>query len=74
VDKWSLLLDLKIIAMTIWKIIKREGITQPGQATAEEFMGRGAAQGVVKGADKMYKIDSKWYRIPENVNEHRRKQ
>lgn len=38
VDNICLLLDLKIIAMTIWKIIKREGINQPRQATAEEFM------------------------------------
>ena len=39
VDHMSLALDVKIIALTIWKIIKREGISQPGQATAEEFMG-----------------------------------
>jgi hypothetical protein len=25
--------------MTIWKILKREGISQPGQATMEEFKG-----------------------------------
>jgi len=37
VDNMSLWLDLKIIAMTVWKIFKREGINQPGQATAEEF-------------------------------------
>ena len=41
VDNWSLWLDIKIIAMTIWKILKREGISQPGQATMEEFMGSG---------------------------------
>ena len=39
VDNWSLWLDIKIIAMTIWKILKREGISHPGQATMEEFMG-----------------------------------
>ncbi len=39
VDNWSLWLDLKIIALTMWKILKREGISQPGQATMEEFMG-----------------------------------
>ena len=39
VDSFSLKLDLKIIALTLWKIIKREGITQPGHATAEEFKG-----------------------------------
>lgn len=39
VDNWSLWLDVKIIALTVWKILKREGISQPGYATAEEFMG-----------------------------------
>ena len=37
VDNWSLWLDIKIIAMTIWKILKREGISHPGQATMAEF-------------------------------------
>lgn len=37
VDNRSLWLDIKIIAMTIWKILEREGINQPGQATMEEF-------------------------------------
>ena len=41
VDNWSLWLDVKIIFMTIWKIFKREGITQPGQVTMEEFRGTG---------------------------------
>ncbi|MGB9640120.1 MAG: sugar transferase [Anaerolineales bacterium] len=40
VDNWSFWLDLKILAITFWKVIKREGINQPGFATAEEFMGR----------------------------------
>jgi sugar transferase EpsL len=39
VDHWSLWLDLKIIALTVWKVLAREGISQPGQATMEEFMG-----------------------------------
>jgi sugar transferase EpsL len=39
VDNRSLWLDVKIITMTIWKIFKREGISQPGQATMEEFRG-----------------------------------
>jgi lipopolysaccharide/colanic/teichoic acid biosynthesis glycosyltransferase len=44
VDHQSFRLDLKIIALTIWKILKREGITQPGQATMEEFWGHAKAQ------------------------------
>ena len=39
VDNRSLWLDIKIIAMTVWKILNREGINQPGQATMEEFKG-----------------------------------
>nr|WP_308733051.1 sugar transferase [Syntrophus aciditrophicus] len=39
VDHVSISLDIRIIVMTIWKIFKREGINQPGQATAEKFMG-----------------------------------
>jgi lipopolysaccharide/colanic/teichoic acid biosynthesis glycosyltransferase len=39
VDQRSLGLDLKIIALTVCKILKREGISPPGQATMEEFMG-----------------------------------
>lgn len=39
VDNRSFWLDLKIIALTFLKIIKREGINQPGHATAEEFKG-----------------------------------
>jgi sugar transferase EpsL len=40
VDHVSLWLDVKIIAQTLWKAFTREGITHPGQATMEEFMGR----------------------------------
>lgn len=39
VDHVSITVDLEIIALTIWKMVSREGINQPGHATAEEFMG-----------------------------------
>jgi sugar transferase EpsL len=39
VDHWSFWLDFKILALTPWKVFKREGISQPGHATAEEFTG-----------------------------------
>lgn len=39
VDHWSLWLDIKIIAISIIKVLQREGISQPGQATAELFKG-----------------------------------
>ena len=39
VDNRSFLLDLKILAMTAWKVIRGEGISAPGEATMPEFMG-----------------------------------
>jgi sugar transferase EpsL len=39
VDNRSFCLDVKIIFMTVWKIIRCEGISQSGQATMEEFKG-----------------------------------
>jgi sugar transferase EpsL len=39
VDHWSFGLDLKILFMTLWKVIRREGINQPGRATIEYFKG-----------------------------------
>jgi sugar transferase EpsL len=39
VDHCSFRLDLRIILMTIWKALNREGISQPGHATMPEFMG-----------------------------------
>jgi sugar transferase EpsL len=42
VDHQSFSLDVRIIAMTIWKVFKREGISQQGHATTEKFgAGRG---------------------------------
>ena len=40
VEHQSLGLDLKILALTVWKILKREGISEAGQVTAQEFIGR----------------------------------
>lgn len=39
VDNRSLRLDLKILAMTVWKTVRREGVTSPGHATMQEFLG-----------------------------------
>jgi lipopolysaccharide/colanic/teichoic acid biosynthesis glycosyltransferase len=39
VDHKALWLDLKIIALTVWRIAKRDGIDQPGMVGASEFMG-----------------------------------
>jgi sugar transferase EpsL len=39
VDHRSFWLDIKILFLTPWKVFKREGISQPGQATTEEFKG-----------------------------------
>lgn len=42
VDHWSLLLDVRVLLQTIGKVIVREGINEPGNATAREFMGQDA--------------------------------
>src|SRR5690606_16609456 len=39
VDHRSFLLDLRILLRTVGKVLGREGISQPGQATVERFRG-----------------------------------
>jgi sugar transferase EpsL len=39
VDNWSFWLDIKIIFLTVWKVISREGINQKGESTVEYFKG-----------------------------------
>lgn len=39
VDNWTFWFDMKIIGLTIWKVLIREGISQPGHISAGEFMG-----------------------------------
>jgi sugar transferase EpsL len=39
VDHWSFWLDMKIIFLSIWKVLKREGISQAGEVTAREWTG-----------------------------------
>jgi lipopolysaccharide/colanic/teichoic acid biosynthesis glycosyltransferase len=39
VDNWSVWQDIKIILLTVVKVLSQEGISQPGQVTAEPFLG-----------------------------------
>ena len=39
VDNHTFWLDLKIVFLTLWKIVKRESINQPGQVTMKPFAG-----------------------------------
>jgi sugar transferase EpsL len=39
VDHWNILLDLKILFLTVWKIIRREGVSAAEHVTMPEFMG-----------------------------------
>jgi lipopolysaccharide/colanic/teichoic acid biosynthesis glycosyltransferase len=45
VDNQSLWLDLKILCLTVWKVISREGITAEGKATTSRFKGTGRFEG-----------------------------
>jgi len=42
VDHWSLLLDARILIMTIGKVLRRAGISGPGVATMTRFVGSDA--------------------------------
>lgn len=42
VDHWSLGLDLAILLRTIAAVLRKEGISAPGEATMSEFMGSAA--------------------------------
>jgi sugar transferase EpsL len=39
VDNHSILLDIKILVLTILKVLKREGITEEGKVSAQKFKG-----------------------------------
>jgi lipopolysaccharide/colanic/teichoic acid biosynthesis glycosyltransferase len=39
VDNWSLGLDLRILWLTLWRVLARDGVVQPGQATTSYFQG-----------------------------------
>lgn len=39
IDNWSLLLDLKILVVTVIKVVKKDGINQEGYTTSKEFKG-----------------------------------
>jgi sugar transferase EpsL len=40
VDHWSVALDLRILALTVGRVLRRDGVSQRGHATAEPFGGR----------------------------------
>lgn len=39
VDNRSLWLDIKILFLTVWKVVKRDGISQKGEVTMSKFTG-----------------------------------
>jgi len=45
VDNYSLGLDMRVLIKTLWVALRREGISQPGVATMQEFMGSGETHG-----------------------------
>ena len=44
VDHWSLWLDLKILMLTSIRVFTREGVSQPGRATADYFTGSSSSE------------------------------
>lgn len=43
VDHWSVALDLKILALTVAKVLRRDGVSADGHATMPPFTGSGSA-------------------------------
>jgi lipopolysaccharide/colanic/teichoic acid biosynthesis glycosyltransferase len=50
VDHWSLALDLRILGLTLLRVVKRDGIAQDGHVTMPEFMGSAASGGAERRA------------------------
>lgn len=44
VENRSLMLDLKILAMTFWIVVTAVGVSRPGQVSMEEFLGNTASK------------------------------
>jgi lipopolysaccharide/colanic/teichoic acid biosynthesis glycosyltransferase len=55
VDRVSLALDVKILILTLWKVLRREGISAEGEATAPEFWGT-ASPGAPPDGDAATKL------------------
>ncbi|HMG46772.1 MAG TPA: sugar transferase [Allosphingosinicella sp.] len=45
VDHRTFTLDVRILLMTVWKVVRREGISQEGEATMAPFSGSGGREG-----------------------------
>lgn len=39
IENWSLWLDLRILVLTLWKVVRRDGISMGGHATMPPFLG-----------------------------------
>jgi lipopolysaccharide/colanic/teichoic acid biosynthesis glycosyltransferase len=40
VDDWSLWLDAKVLALSVWRVLRREGVSAEGHATMPRFEGK----------------------------------
>jgi lipopolysaccharide/colanic/teichoic acid biosynthesis glycosyltransferase len=54
-DNYSLLFDLKILAITLWKVLRQEGISEEGHTTKSDFMG---TREIVESKKERCRIDS----------------
>jgi lipopolysaccharide/colanic/teichoic acid biosynthesis glycosyltransferase len=39
VDHWSLWLDAKVLAQSVWRVLRRDGVSAEGHATMPRFEG-----------------------------------
>lgn len=45
VDHWTLSLDIRVLLLTLLKVLRREGVSEAGQATMTEFRGSPSRKG-----------------------------
>jgi lipopolysaccharide/colanic/teichoic acid biosynthesis glycosyltransferase len=53
VENRSFWVDVKILFLTVWKVLRRSGISQKGQATVEEFRGSHASGAAAGSSDSV---------------------
>ena len=56
VDHHSFWLDLKILAQTLMRVVRRSGISAPGEATMPEFQGNGVANPGLKTEEQRREV------------------
>jgi lipopolysaccharide/colanic/teichoic acid biosynthesis glycosyltransferase len=53
VEHWSLVLDVRILARTMWTVLAREGVAHAGHVTMPEFLGRERGKVIAERGERL---------------------